>query len=348
MKILLAGDFRYFHYEECCAQALEKIGVQVERFEWRKYFSTSLAGRLQTKLRWGPSIWLLNRDLLRAISASAPDVVFIWRGNPILTTTLQTIRRNSGAVLVSYHNDNPFGLLQHRRFWRLFLSNIPQYDVHFVFRSSNLSEFTAAGARAVHLLRAYFIPELHRPLNLAEQDRGRYGCEAVFVGHYENDQRVAHLSALVQAGIQLRLFGGGWKTLKNLGDLPKEFWSVTSVEGLDYVKALNGSIMCLNFLSTLNRDSYTIRCFEIPACGRVLLSQRTDDLRSLFEEDYEAVFFSSPEELVAKALELRADPERAMRIASAGRARCIRDKHDVDSRMAELINILNEQLGVNR
>src|SRR5438067_1430911 len=104
------------------------------------------------------------------------------------------------------------------------------------------------------------------------------------------------------------------------------------VEGIHYAEALNATELPLSFLSVGNRDTYTRRCFEVPACRRPLVSVRTDDLRSLFEEDTEVVFFSGPDELVAKVRSLLADPEARRQIADAGYRRVYRDGHDIDSR----------------
>jgi spore maturation protein CgeB len=110
--------------------------------------------------------------------------------------------------------------------------------------------------------------------------------------------------------------------------------------GAEYRKALCGAKMCLCFLSKLNRDSYTTRSFEIPACGRLLLSERTADLQRFFREDVEAVFFSTPEELAQKALWLRDHPEKIEAIAQAGMQRVYSDGHSIEDRMKQLLSII--------
>jgi spore maturation protein CgeB len=54
----------------------------------------------------------------------------------------------------------------------------------------------------------------------------------------------------------------------------------------------------------------THRCFEIPACGRLLLSGRTKDLQRTFKEDEEAVCFFSRTKLVEKGMWLRHQPDQ--------------------------------------
>jgi len=109
------------------------------------------------------------------------------------------------------------------------------------------------------------------------------------------------------------------------------------VEGSEYAKALCGANVCLAFLSKLNRDTYTRRCFEIPACGRVMLAERTSDLLRMFIEDKEACFFSSTDELIIKAKWLIDNPAIALQIAQAGMRRVWVDGHDVKSRVEEFL-----------
>lgn len=343
MKLLLAGDFNHYFYEEACAKAFERLGIDVVRFSWGNHFK-SFKGRLQFRVMLGPALWILNRDLRRKAEITQPDVILVWRGNPVFPSTLTRLKRKTDALLASYHNDNPFGLTAGRRTWALFMHGIPLYDLHFVYRHSNINQFSSAGAKEIHMLRSYFLPELHRPVTLTNEEERRFRCEAVFAGHYEPDGRVKYLAALNQAGIHLRLFGGTWETKQTLGCLPESFWPVIDVRGEAYVKALCGADMALNFLSQINQDTYTRRCFEIPACGRLLLSQRTDDLLSMFQEDEEAVFFSSSEELVTKALALKANPKRLRAITRAGYERVIRDRHDVYSRMEDVLQILRPKM----
>ena len=222
-------------------------------------------------------------------------------------------------------------------------SAVPDYDLHFVFRPVNLPEIEAVGAKEAHVLMPYYVPALHHPVILSEEDHTRYDCDVVFVGHYKPDGREAYLKALVDAGVRVRLFGGKYWTRRVLGSFADYFGEIREVRGLEYAKALSGAQMCLCFLSRLNRDTYTYRSFEIPACGRLLLSERTADLQMLFTENEEAVYFSNPTELVKQVLWLREHPEHAQQIAQAGYRRAMADGHSVDVRMRQVINLISQQ-----
>jgi spore maturation protein CgeB len=116
---------------------------------------------------------------------------------------------------------------------------------------------------------------------------------------------------------------------------------------VEYAKALCGADICLCFLSKINRDVYTRRCFEIPACGRLLLAERTYELQTLFKEDEEACFFSSEEELTNKVCWLLENPTIRNKIAESGQKRVWKDGHDIYSRTKLFFGKLKHQIELN-
>lgn len=334
-------------YEPAVAEALTRLGHHVIPFRWGDYLQGTV-GRAQEKwLLPGTGIAALNRDLVRVAAVEQPDIVLIWRGTPVRLDTLRAIRAVSRATLISYNNDDPFGPSTTpstlfgwtKRTWTYYLAGVPEYDVHFVYRPVNVREMQLRGARHVYVLRPYYVPSLHHPFELSDSERRRFECDVVFAGHYEPDGRLECLKALAHAGLKVKVFGpASWnRQLNSASGIPRH---IEPLVGLDYAKALCGAHMALCFLSRLNRDTYTRRCFEIPACGVLLLSERTDDLRSLLAEGEEAVFFSGPSELVEKALWLRDNLSTRQRIAAAGHRRVLAGQHSVDDRMREMLEIV--------
>lgn len=348
MKILIAGNWCWFQYEKVFAKALKKLGNVVVPFSFSDFFQVNL-GHFQSAIPFpGPALWKLNRALLKMVRDSHPDVVLVWRGTHLLPRTLRLIKA-AGVLTVSYNNDDPFGPLvhgntpwHHHFLWMWYLRCLKDFDLNFMYRSVNVHEAISFDARNVHVLKPYFIPEHHHPVVLTALDKQRFSCDVVFVGHYEPDGREEYLRSLVNAGLHVRLFGGQYWTKEVLGGHSSYFGDVFPVNGDEYAKALCGAKMCLSFLSKMNRDTYTRRCFEIPACGRLLLSERTDDLKEMFIEGKEAVFFSSKEELVEKAVWLSNHPDEIERIAEAGRKRVWADRHDVVNRAKQFLTLVSE------
>ncbi len=347
MKILIAGNWNWYQYEQAFSDALTKLSHEVVPLSFSDIFQGKL-GHYQSALPLpGPAFWQVNRVLLKKVRDSKPTVVLIWRGTHILPKTLKLIKAE-GAFTVSYNNDDPFGMLahgnapwHHRFLWMWYMRCLKYFDLNLVYRSVNVSEALSHGAANVHVLMPYFIPELHHPVVLSALDKERFACDVVFVGHYEPDGRERYLRSLVSAGLHVRLFGGKYWTKEVLGDLSGYFGDIVPVNGKDYAKALCGAKICLAFLSKMNRDPYTRRCFEIPACGRLLLCERTDDLKEIFIEDEEAVFFSSKEELIEKAVWLLNHPNNIKQIAEAGRKRVWAGGHYVENRAKEFHKLVS-------
>jgi spore maturation protein CgeB len=95
----------------------------------------------------------------------------------------------------------------------------------------------------------------------------------------------------------------------------------------DYARALTGSRIGLGFLRQVCPDQHTTRSFEIPACGSMLLADRTGEHREFFEEGKDAEFFGSATEMMDKLKFYASNTEATRRMAAAGHDRCVRSQY---------------------
>jgi len=346
MHILIVGAWKWPQYESALSGGLKENGVLVSRFVTSSFFKGK-AGRIQLTLPFpGPSLLFLNLSLFQYIKKMRPTVVLFWRPTHILPYTVRKIKL-LGIKTISYNNDDPFGPLakqdvpwHHHYLWYWYLKTLPYNNCNFFYRSINCLEAQRYGSTQNKVLLPYFIPAQDRPINLRPRDKEKFDTDIVFVGHYENDSRTDCLLALDKAGFKLKIWSGHDWDPKILGSLYTKIGPIYPALDNDYTKALCGAKICLAFLSKHNRDTYTRRCFEIPACGKLMLAERTKDLTDFFKEDEEACFFSSIEEAVDKAKWLLSNPDIRERISKAGLKRVWADGHDVKSRASYLINTL--------
>ncbi len=357
MRIMVVGNWQFEMYGECVYESFKKMGHEVYPFKWNIYFQPRhfLKGfpykveafflKLQNHLIAGPAVQNLNRELIQLAKSWKPDLIFIYLGTHISPHSLKKIKDDHPEViLVGYCNDNPFAAGHKKGHWRLFLPGVPFYDLMLAYRQQNLEDFHKAGARRVQLLRSWFVPELHHPLELPEEDQERFQSDVVFVGHYEPRGRIEWLEEIVKSGFKLRLFGYGryWDKPLLRSSWLRHLAPVKVALGEDYNKALCGAKVALCLLSKLNQDTYTRRCFEIPATNTMMLSEYTDDLATLYTEGVEAEFFRSKEELIAKLHRYLPDEALRRRVAEAGYRRVMADGHDVISRMQQVVTWANE------
>lgn len=347
MKILVAGNWHSELHEEAAFHALKQLGHEPLKFSWNQYFKGEgwlkhLAlpvYKAQNKYLAGPAVAQLNKDLIALAMRIQPDVIFIYRGSHIYVDTLKQLRHVlEKTKIIGYNNDDPFSPQYPRWVWRHFLASVPEYDLILAYRHRNIDEYLAAGAKRVELLRSWFIPEKNRPVSLTDEERKRFGCDIIFVGHYENDGRQAYLEAILKRGHNLKLFGPEWERTSLKSTELEKLAPIRVVRGNEYNKAISASKIALCFLSRLNRDTYTRRCFEIPATNTLLLAEYSDDLASLFDEGKEADFFRNTDELLRKIETYLKDDSRRRTVANAGYERVIKDGHDVVSRMQQVIN----------
>lgn len=350
MKILVIGDGHSAIHEVAVVEAFKKLGHMVEPFYWQSYFKSSNAlGRLwkkaQNKFLLGPTINRLNRHLVKKAAEFDPKLIFIYRGTHVTPSTLRELKcALPNCNVFGYNNDDPFAEGHPSWLWRHFMQCVPVYDLVFAYRHQNLDEFIKLGAKRVELLRSWFIPELNYPVSLSDKDKLTFDCDVVFIGHYEDDGRLEYLESIVEAGYKLRLFGPPyeWNNLLLRSEKLRHLFPVRLVWNSDYSKAISGARIALCFFSKLNRDTYTRRCFEIPATGTLLLSEYSDDIATLYTEGKEVDFFKSKQEMICK-IKLYLDDDCLRRqVAADGRQRVIGDGHDIVSRMAEVAELVEK------
>ncbi len=333
-SVLVAGAYAFDFYEPAFCRGLERAGAKVHRLVDHRFFGPgSLMRRLQSRFVAGPGVLAVRLALLARVAITRPDVVLAWRTPWLDARTVRALRMAGARRVVTYNNDDPFGPDRQLRIWRAYRASLPAFDVTYVYRSVNVEEALAVGARAARVLRSAFDPAVHRPLPASDPRLSALACDVAFVGHFEDDGRDASLLALAAAGLSVRVAGPNW------GEHAERLRAggvVVSGPALgdDYVAALQAAKVALVFLSSRNRDTYTRRCFEIPAIGTAMLAPRTRDLEELFESGRDAVFFEDQEALVREARALIDDDVRRRAIAASGRARVQRDGHGIDARAA--------------
>ncbi len=333
-KILMIGSSHFELYAPAWYRGLTELGYNVTYLRYDEFWLPGILGRIERRFMIGISPLRINRQLIRLAEEIKPDVILLHVALPIFPSTVERLAKQTWVS--TYFIDNPFGSYGTRSYFRYFQKTLPYAHSHHVNRLVNVSDYQERGYQRVKLLRMYYLPWVHRRLDLPP-DQPKH--DIVFIGHGANDQRIGYVKALLDAGLDVQIYGPaeGWTEFLSPEDLSK-MQPIQPIRGDDYARLIAASKICLCFFSQANRDTYTGRVFEITAIGGFLMCQRTDDMLTMFEEDAEAVYFSSPEELVEKCryyLEHEADRQR---IQEAGHRRCLADKHDIVSRMEQWLH----------
>jgi spore maturation protein CgeB len=269
--------------------------------------------------------------------------------------TLEAMRR-LGARLVHFTPDPYFSLAWKRT--PLMDAAMGAFDVLVYCKSYEKADYAALGKPLVYMPLG-FCDEVHRPLPSQDQ---RWSCAVGFLGGWE-PRRERLLHAVAAGGADLKIWGGYWDFLGDgrwtprrqliLGQLAgrdrfafhrdellASAWQGPEVYADDYARALSGSRIGLGFLRQVCPDQHTTRTFEIPACGSMLLADRTEEHQAFFEEGEEAEFFGSAEELVDKVAFYSGNDPARERIAERGRRRCEASRYAYVHRMADALGAL--------
>lgn len=230
------------------------------------------------------------------------------------------VLREIQAPIILYTNDDPTGSRDGSRFARL-RDSLSLYDLCAVVRKVNVEEFYSHGARSVIRVPMSYDEVVHRPLQPDEMVEPSFKSDVCFVGTWRRGERREQLLRfLSDCGITMKIWGSRWEKCPDQELVDRHFQG-SHLAGRDYVKAIASSEVALSFLSHGNRDLHTRRSVEIPYAGGLLYTERTSEHEEMFKDGHEAVFWSSPKELVEACLALVNDKAKRHQIREAGMKR---------------------------
>jgi spore maturation protein CgeB len=324
--------------------AMSDLGHQVHGVDTHKpatFAPTSVADRVIARAyRLGCPIRPVNRDraganraILNALRQGPWDVLWIDKGLSIAESTLDEARQAcSSMTIVGYSPDD---MVARHNQSRQFLEHLHLYDVFFTTKSFNVRELKDLGCKDVRFIDNAFDPHTHRPIELSRDEMLLLGGPIGFVGSYEME-RARSMARLAESGFCPRIYGSNWagQGIVKRSMLRSEG---RTLMGDDYARGICSFDINLHFLRKINRDEQTTRSVEIPACGRFMLAERTDEHQALFEDKREAVFFGTDEELLDLVRHYVQRPDECLRIGLAGRERCLRSGYSNHERLRKML-----------
>jgi spore maturation protein CgeB len=287
----------------------------------------------------------LNQAVVAAAQEFQPDLIFYNNLHYITAETL-AVTRHYGPNY-AYFSDDMFNPANQTF---LFFDIIRNMDCIFTTKSYNVREFLDAGAKEAIFIDNSYAENWHHPVELNDEDRQKFGGDVAFVGTFY-PYRADFLAQIIEAcpDIRFNIWGWSWGKMRrpwywhNIHRVRR--WQLLSrcvrgpfLYGEDMNKAIAANKICLGLLHKANRDLQTQRTMEIPAAGGFFLAERTDEHRRLFEEDKEAVYFSSLSELIEKIQYYLAHPAEREAIAKAGYERCLRSGYSYRARAQTMID----------
>ena len=338
MKILYVGQLSPNDSALYRMWALERLGHRVVAMDSLGYVPrNALMRKVVHRAQVGPWVSKFNRDILAAAEREKPEVFWADKLLGLTPSTLDRLR-TMGVKTVSYMIDNAFGPRRDPG-WRLYMKDIPHFDLHVVQRDKNIADYMDRGARGVIKIQTAYEPTIHFPVEGAWSDKDR-DRGVSFIGT-SYDDRPAFLTRLWrERGFPVVISGDRmWKERLD-PEAVKALYTGTELYGKAYREAVWRSRINLSFITHSNQDEFVHKSFEIAACGGFLLAERSAGHEARFVEGEEAVFFTGFEECAEKIARYLPDEAARDRIARAGRARAVRDGYGNDAQMAKIVERL--------
>jgi len=343
MRILYATELSPNSSSLYRTWALERLGHSVIPLNTLNYLSSNaILRKVLHRLSAGPGVDRLNRDLLRLAETEKPDILWADKVLWMKPSTLARLRE-MGIGTVSYMIDNPFGPRQDPG-WRLYMKDIPLYDLHVVQRDKNILDYRQRGARNVIKIQTAYEPTIHFPPSSKWSDANR-NREVSFIGTPYDDRAETLAKLYKLKKFQVAVSGSPPLWLRALG--PTVYQAIFRDGELyrqAYREAIWSSKINLSFLTHSNQDEFVHKSFEIAGCGGFLLAERSAGHLQRFVEDEEAVFFADFADMEQKILRYLPDEAARSRIAAAGCARAARDGYHNDRQVSLIVERVEQLL----
>ena len=325
-----------------CTRAFQSLGHKAELLDYAPFYpgyqvlkdftaDKAVVNRITQDL-----LHLLGEILLARVRDFRPDLVFFLAQAPVDPKLLRLLK--SEGPLLAYWFVEDFQVFP---YWR---DLAPEVDVFFTLqREPFLGELAKRGQKNAAFLPLAADPEIYRPLNLTPEEKRQFGAAVAFVGAGYRNRREFFPGLL---DFDFKIWGSDWSPNSPLGPFIQNQGARVSEE--EAVKIFNASRINLNLHSSpyhlgINPegDYLNPRTFDLAAAGAFQLVDPRLQLPEFFRPEEEVVTFHDLTEARGKIAFFLAHEEERLRVAQAGRERCLRD-HTFSIRMDQALGLIAE------
>lgn len=320
-----------------------------------------LSRRVQQGLSRGPTIKQINQQVAKLVGESKPDFLWAEKQEYLEPDTLQQIRRQGIRTL--HFTPDPYFTLSWKR-TPLMDACMPLFDYVVTAKQYELTEYEATCQKVIYMPLGFSLA-VHRPyFPINRQQVTHFQSDVGFLGGWEPRRERLLDSIVTHTNSRLKIWGYSWDHVRDGRWTPRRAYRMRLLSGNDdfqirqndrlaralqggevygdqYAWALSGAKIGVGFLRKVCPDQHTTRTFEIPACGSLLLADRTVEHQDFFVEGVEADFFSSAEELTEKVCFYLNNEKVRARVAYNGYLKCQSAGYSYHSRMREVLGGIN-------
>lgn len=275
-----------------------------------------------------------NDKLIKLCNEFNPDILVVFKGKTIQKGTLLRIKEKIDCILIHFNGDNhnnPYSTSKNM------LDSLALYDVVFTWSHALFEPLYKLGAKRVESLPFAFDETIHglEDEDVSSDNIPDFAHDVVFVGTWDRE-REKTLSIL--ADLDLGIWGPRWKRVSWKSPLYRCIKG-GEVDAKTMGKIYRASKVCLNIMRPQNQESHNMKSFEIPALGGFMLTNRTADHLSIFEEGKEIACFDNVDELRSQILRYVKEDSIRKEMAKNAQKKVRACGHSYTDRAARMIDI---------
>lgn len=343
MKILLLGSFDRGALENYYVKGFLSKTTLLEKFDVTEAYYSKLNASILNKLinKAIPSYFFgsINLKLLQFIGNKQYDVIIVFKGLTLFPQTIAELKNNT-RLLCCYNPDHPFKFFSEGSGNKNILESIQLYDLYFSY-----AKRIADDLKAHYNVHSYAVPFGYDDSSFPQQDQeSHFKNKWLLIGAYDRE-RTLFLEKLGQN--DTAIYGDPkWLSRNRNNVVGKNYYKGPPLYDMDYKKAIRNSNGVFNLLRRQNIEegSHNMRSFEVPGYGGVLIANRTEEQMFFFEDNREAIYFDSMDELKEKLHYLLSNPGKIEEIKFAALQRSRRSNYSYMDRSNELYQIIANHL----
>jgi len=335
MRILIIRPWGKTAFElgAYCMDALGEIGHTTSIFTYNDQRVSSRLPFLKNVERG-----FTDKALMKRISVFRPHLIIVIKGDRIHPKVINKIRNAFSITLANYWIDDPHYVDVSRTI-------SPSYDYFFTNDPDCVQIHKESGCSHVGFLSFGCVSNLHRTVQLSQEEYKEYGSDICFAGTV-SEGRIKALEALSDYDLRIwspRIvysFKEDYRIVRTkLSPSSPLYFKFTdrAVWGEELVKVYNASKIVLNIHSP--QPVPIMRDFEVTGCGAFLLTDYARELETMFKPGKEIACVKSMDKLREMVDYYLTHSKERYEIARKGQIRAYRD-HTYTRRMDELISFV--------
>lgn len=337
LHFLILGSLAKGAIEHIFIKNFERNKINTSSFDLQTPIANKINNNLLNKVlhKTLPSVFYseLNKSVISYARKVKPDVIFIFKGQEIYPDTIKELKLLT-RIIVNYNPDHPLTYFSKGSGNSNVFNSVTLFDLYFTYANNIVNKLKRLNVNAFCIPFGY-----DNDIKPEDLTNTNYQNDFIFIGAYDKQRD----SILNQISIEnFRIFGpNNWlKSKNNLN------YQGMALYELDYYSANRNSLGAINLLreQNLSENSHNMRTFEIPGTGGLQITQRTQEQLEFFEENTEAIFFSTIEELNDKLKFLNSSKDLINKMKIRAYERCLRSNYSYFHRISNIIDIIKMHL----